>query len=192
MQSAAGLGELGKHGSLISREFGPNVRLATVLTDLPLEIDAPVDIGVEDLCAGCRRCTIDCPADAIADTKQLVRGALKWYVDFDRCVPYFTKTIVLRHLHRGLPVDPAWSWRCNPVTKAARQAVRQKQLAIATPEVFASDAWPLLAHTPPARGVTACPVPTGIRTKADRAETETAPGLTRIRFNAATTSPGDT
>lgn len=90
---AAGLGELGKHGSLISKEFGPNVRLATVLTDMPLAYDSSVDIGVEDLCLGCRRCTIDCPADAIIDQKQLVRGEQKWYVDFDKCVPYFTKTL---------------------------------------------------------------------------------------------------
>jgi epoxyqueuosine reductase QueG len=90
---AAGLGELGKHGSLISKSFGPNVRLATVLTDIPLAYDSPVDIGVEDLCLGCRRCTIDCPADAIADQKRLVRGENKWYVDFDKCVPYFTKTL---------------------------------------------------------------------------------------------------
>ena len=88
----AGLGELGKHGSLINRELGANLRLATVLTDLPLAVDEPVDIAVEDLCLSCRRCTIDCPVDAIADTKQLVRGVEKWYVDFDRCVPYFSKT----------------------------------------------------------------------------------------------------
>jgi epoxyqueuosine reductase QueG len=90
---SAGLGELGKHGSLISKEFGPNVRLATVLTNMPLAHDSPVDIGVEDLCLGCRRCTIDCPADAIIDQKQLVRGETKWYVDFDKCVPYFAKTL---------------------------------------------------------------------------------------------------
>lgn len=89
----AGLGQLGKHGSLISKEFGSNVRIATVLTDLPLETDVAVDIGVDDLCLGCRRCTIDCPADAIADAKQMVRGEEKWYVDFDKCVPYFAKTI---------------------------------------------------------------------------------------------------
>ena len=89
----AGLGELGKHGSLISKSHGPNVRLATVLTDMPLATDEPVDIGVEDLCAGCRRCTIDCPADAISDDKQMIRGVQRWYVDFDRCVPYFVKTM---------------------------------------------------------------------------------------------------
>ncbi|MBT8446556.1 MAG: 4Fe-4S dicluster domain-containing protein [Gammaproteobacteria bacterium] len=88
----AGLGELGKHGSLINREIGSNLRLATVLTEMPLESDAPVDIAADDLCLGCQRCTIDCPVDAISDSKQMVRGIEKWYVDFDRCLPYFVKT----------------------------------------------------------------------------------------------------
>jgi epoxyqueuosine reductase QueG len=88
----AGLGELGKHGSLICREYGSNFRLVAVLTDLPLAPDAPVDAGVEDLCAVCRRCVEDCPPRAIFEEKQLVRGERKWYVDFDRCVPYFVKT----------------------------------------------------------------------------------------------------
>jgi NAD-dependent dihydropyrimidine dehydrogenase PreA subunit len=89
----AGLGQLGKHGSLICREFGSSMRIATVLTDLPLVHDTPVDIAVDDLCMGCRRCTLDCPVDAIVDSKQLVRGIQKWYVDFDKCAPYFTHTV---------------------------------------------------------------------------------------------------
>ena len=89
----AGLGELGKHGSLICKEFGSSMRIATVLTDMPLSHDGPVDIGVDDLCLGCRRCTIDCPVDAIADHKQMVRGIEKWDVDFDKCAPYFTHTV---------------------------------------------------------------------------------------------------
>ena len=88
----AGLGELGKHGSMISKEYGSNFRLSTVATNLPLALDKPVDIGVEDLCANCRRCTIDCPPDAIYDDKKWVRGEHRWYVDFDKCVPYFTAT----------------------------------------------------------------------------------------------------
>ena len=89
----AGLGQLGKHGSLICREFGSSMRIASVLTDLPLAHDKPVDIAVDDLCMGCRRCTIDCPVDAISDSKQMVRGVEKWYVDFDKCAPYFTHTV---------------------------------------------------------------------------------------------------
>ena len=88
----AGLGQLGKHGSMISKEFGSNFRLAAVLTDLPLAIDRPVDIGVDDLCLICQRCVLDCPPSAIFDEKQIVRGETKWYVDFDKCIPYFVKT----------------------------------------------------------------------------------------------------
>ncbi len=90
---SAGLGQLGKHGSMISKEYGSNFRLADVLTDLPLQPDEPVDFGVEDLCLNCRRCVIDCPPSAIFEEKQTVRGQSKWYVDFDRCVPYFVKTL---------------------------------------------------------------------------------------------------
>lgn len=89
----AGLGQLGKHGSLICKEYGSGMRIATVLTDLPLALDSPIDIAVDDLCIGCRRCTLDCPVDAIGDSKEMVRGEEKWYVDFDKCAPYFTATV---------------------------------------------------------------------------------------------------
>ncbi len=92
LATRAGLGQLGKHGSMISKEHGSNFRLAAVLTNLPMALDQPVDIGVDDLCATCTRCVVDCPADAIHDDKQMVRGQRKWYVDFDKCVPYFVKT----------------------------------------------------------------------------------------------------
>jgi Pyruvate/2-oxoacid:ferredoxin oxidoreductase delta subunit len=86
----AGLGQLGKHGSMITQAYGSNVRLATVLTNLPLAVDAPVDIGVDDFCASCQICVTNCPPHAIFDTKQLVRGHERWYVNFDRCTPYFS------------------------------------------------------------------------------------------------------
>ncbi len=86
----AGLGQLGKHGSLICKEYGANFRLTSVLTDLPLEVDSPIDIAVDDLCQSCKVCVNECPPDAIFNEKQWVRGEEKWYVDFDKCVPYFS------------------------------------------------------------------------------------------------------
>ena len=88
----SGLGELGKHGSLISKEYGSNFRLTMVLTDLPMAVDAPVDIGVQDVCATCQACTKMCPPGAISDSKSMVRGVEKWYVDYDKCSWYFVKT----------------------------------------------------------------------------------------------------
>jgi len=88
----AGLGELGKHGSMINREFGSSFRLAGVLTDLPLIADAPDIFGADDFCTNCQICTTACPPDAIKRKKNPVRGVEKWYVDFDKCIPYFNDT----------------------------------------------------------------------------------------------------
>ena len=87
----AGLGQLGKHGSMISKELGSMYRLGAIVTDLPLVIDQPEDIGVDEFCAICSVCTTNCPPHAINDTKQLVRGRERWYVDFDACIPYFVE-----------------------------------------------------------------------------------------------------
>ncbi len=87
----AGLGELGKHGSMIHRRFGANFRLSMVTTDLPLAPDAPDVFGADLFCGSCQVCTRACPPDAIAPEKQTVRGTKKWYVDFDKCLPYFVE-----------------------------------------------------------------------------------------------------
>jgi ferredoxin len=89
---ACGFGELGKHGSLINRTYGSSFRLAAVTTELPLVADAPDAFGADDFCARCQVCIDACPPDAISPVKQLVRGVKKWYVDFDRCIPYFNET----------------------------------------------------------------------------------------------------
>lgn len=89
---AAGLGELGKHGSLIHPELGSCFRLAAVLCDLDMAPDAPRDFGAEGFCAHCRICADHCPPLAILPEKQTVRGVEKWYVDFDLCLPYFNET----------------------------------------------------------------------------------------------------
>jgi Pyruvate/2-oxoacid:ferredoxin oxidoreductase delta subunit len=86
---SAGFGELGKHGSIINRRLGSDFRLAGVSTDLPLIADRPDVFGADDFCTHCHVCTDACPPDAISETKRTVRGELKWYVDFDKCIPYF-------------------------------------------------------------------------------------------------------
>ena len=90
---AAGLGELGKHGSIINRRFGSAFRLAYVLTDIPLIADQPDSFGVDDFCVNCQVCSRACPPRAIFPLKQVVRGVEKWYVDFDKCIPYFNDTL---------------------------------------------------------------------------------------------------
>jgi epoxyqueuosine reductase len=60
----AGLGWLGRNNLLITPRFGAQVRLVTLLTDLELEPDRPLDDG----CGSCHACVSACPAKAIGES----------------------------------------------------------------------------------------------------------------------------
>jgi len=86
----AGLGELGRCGYLIHPRLGTNLRLACVTTDLPLALDPPVDLGIQDFCAKCGKCITNCPAGAISQgAKVVVRGVRKWKIDPVKCLLYW-------------------------------------------------------------------------------------------------------
>ena len=57
----AGLGWLGRNNLLVNPRFGAQLRLVTLLTDLPLDADQPLR---ED-CGECVACIASCPANAI-------------------------------------------------------------------------------------------------------------------------------
>jgi reductive dehalogenase len=88
----AGLGELARSGHLLHRVYGLNLRLSCVTTDMPLEYDAPVDIGVQEFCERCLKCARNCPAGAIPEgPKTVVRGVRKWQMDPEKCLLYWSK-----------------------------------------------------------------------------------------------------
>jgi epoxyqueuosine reductase QueG len=58
----AGLGWIGKSALFVSSEFGPGVRLASVLTDAPFATGAPV---ADSRCGTCMECAEACPCEAI-------------------------------------------------------------------------------------------------------------------------------
>jgi epoxyqueuosine reductase len=86
-----GFGELGKHGSIINKEYGSSFRLASVLTSIPLQATPKQSYDVDDFCSRCQVCANACPPDAIGPEKVPVRGKEKWYVDFDKCIPFFNE-----------------------------------------------------------------------------------------------------
>lgn len=88
-----GFGELGKHGSIINRHYGSTLRLAAVVTDLPLNSDSEDQFFVDDFCINCKACENACPPNAITPAKQMVRGENKWYVNFDKCLPFFNENM---------------------------------------------------------------------------------------------------
>jgi epoxyqueuosine reductase QueG len=57
----AGIGWRGRNNLVVNPDFGPAIRLASVLTDIPLNVDKPLDFG----CGDCYVCVEGCPAGAI-------------------------------------------------------------------------------------------------------------------------------
>ncbi|MDP8227858.1 MAG: reductive dehalogenase [Candidatus Electryoneaceae bacterium] len=88
----AGLGELGRCGFLLTKEYGNSIRLSTVTTDIPLVTDSPVDIGVQDFCTMCKICAEACPSKAIPlGDKIEIRGVMKWKLATLKCIEYWNK-----------------------------------------------------------------------------------------------------
>lgn len=89
----AGIGELGRHGLLITPKYGPRVRLAKVVVDLPLVLDKPITFGVSEFCDVCGRCADECPSEAISKGAKTWKGTTisnnpgvrKWYIDPEKC-----------------------------------------------------------------------------------------------------------
>ena len=83
----AGLGWVGKHSNLLTRDAGSWFFLGEVYTDLPL----PVDQAPANHCGRCTRCLDICPTAAIVAPYQ---------VDARRCISYLTI-----ELHGSIPED---------------------------------------------------------------------------------------
>jgi len=58
----AGLGFQGLNGLLVHPEYGAAVRLASIITDMQLKTDSPLNID----CGNCQACVAACPANAIS------------------------------------------------------------------------------------------------------------------------------
>ncbi len=83
-----GIGELGRHGSLINPDLSANFRPGFVTTDLKLDYDAPLEFGVQDYCESCNLCRNNCPGDAIATDHIVTEGLKRWRIEMEKCYPF--------------------------------------------------------------------------------------------------------
>lgn len=74
----SGLGWVGKNGNLLTKHSGSFFFIATLITDLELEADAPFSA---DFCGSCTRCLDACPTDALVSPS---------VVDGSKCISYLT------------------------------------------------------------------------------------------------------
>ena len=61
----AGFGELGRTCNCVSPDMGGNFRQSIILTDMPLEVDKPINAGVSDFCNECKICAEYCHTAAV-------------------------------------------------------------------------------------------------------------------------------
>lgn len=73
----SGLGWIGKHSNLLTKQSGSFYFIAELIVDLDLEYDSPVT----DHCGTCTACIDACPTNAIVADK---------VVDGSKCISYFT------------------------------------------------------------------------------------------------------
>jgi len=73
----SGLGWIGKHSNLLSKQTGSFYFIAELIVDLDLDYDTPVT----DHCGSCTACIDACPTDAIVEP---------YKVDGSKCISYFT------------------------------------------------------------------------------------------------------
>jgi reductive dehalogenase len=94
---AAGLGQQGRHGIVITPETGSNFRAAFITTNLPMEIDKPIDFGVNEFCRDCRICADICPSKSISfedsNEKMTTRGYRHWEINQTSCFNYWMQSM---------------------------------------------------------------------------------------------------
>ncbi len=73
----SGLGWLGKHTNVLSRDLGSWFFIGEILLDCDLDFDEPA----VDFCGSCTRCIESCPTDAIVEP---------YVLDSRRCISYLT------------------------------------------------------------------------------------------------------
>ncbi|MFC1869064.1 4Fe-4S binding protein [Thermodesulfobacteriota bacterium] len=93
LASLAGLGWLGRHGLLISPQFGPRQRIGAIFTNienLPFAGENSHS-WIEDFCAACGLCIRACPSKAIYEEPIVHESGRKTHISREKCLPVFVK-----------------------------------------------------------------------------------------------------
>ena len=94
---AAGVGQQGACGYLLTPHVGSRCRLVSITTDANVSYDKPVDYGIHAYCQVCQVCVNRCPGRALMRDKIWWRGVEKNKLYFKRCRP-----VMARYLGCGI------------------------------------------------------------------------------------------
>lgn len=128
----AGLGELGRVNRMVTPQYGPLVRLGSVITDLPLALDSPIDFGLMEYCRTCRRCAEACPARALSFEEEPYwqtkgpwnnPGKRTWFEDSLKCYT-FLQGLTIGTCSLCVTACP-WAWPDRPFDGRPNSEARQ-------------------------------------------------------------------
>ncbi len=88
---AAGLGQLGACGYLLTPHEGNRNRLMMITTDANVTYDEPIDYGIHAFCQVCQVCVNRCPGRALMRDKIWWRGLEKNKLYYKRCRPVMAR-----------------------------------------------------------------------------------------------------
>jgi reductive dehalogenase len=72
----AGIGEQTRIDARVATpEFGSLTRLYEMITDLPMEVDNPIDFQMSEFCQDCKKCAIACPGKALSMETDMTDGS---------------------------------------------------------------------------------------------------------------------
>ena len=91
MHVAAGLGQLGACGYLLTPNAGNRLRCNLIATDAHVTYDQPVDYGIHAFCQICQVCVNRCPGRALMRDKIWWRGVEKNKLYKKRCRPVMAR-----------------------------------------------------------------------------------------------------
>ena len=92
----SGLGTIGKSSMFLHKDYGTRVRLGTVFTDAPFDVN---DVQPVSLCKNCDLCVKACPSGAISG-KEWAPGVMREEMfDAEKCSEYMKKHF--QHIGRG-------------------------------------------------------------------------------------------
>ena len=112
----AGMGTIGDSHNLLTKEFGPRLRMVSVLTDAPLAAD---EMLPHDLCLHCGKCRRACPSHCLTDT-----GGHPYEMDKAACTQYHVALKQARHWPCG---------RCALVCPVGEDLARYRGGPLITP-----------------------------------------------------------
>jgi epoxyqueuosine reductase len=113
----AGMGSIGDSHNLITKEFGPRLRLVSILTDAPIPADEMME---KDLCIHCKKCLKNCPSNCLKES-----GAKAFEMDKVACTEYHVKIKNENHWPCGV---------CVSVCPVGADLHMYRHSAVATPE----------------------------------------------------------